>query len=170
MWTLIHNLLDSAKIEAGRVSLELRAEAVTDVVEEALGLIRPLAEAKHIALSWRATAAPPIRVDRARVFQVFANLLGNAVKFTPEQGRVAVSVVPQRDAVLFTVSDSGPGIAADQMGMSSTATGRPAKRAGRGPASASTSQSESWRRTGGISRSNRSWARGRQFSFTLPLA
>jgi len=56
-------------------------------------------------------AAPPVRADRHRVLQVLSNLLGNAVAFTPERGRVALRCRSEGERVVFTVSDTGPGIA-----------------------------------------------------------
>lgn len=115
MNVLIHDLLDLAKIEAGRFAVQRRREDARDVVEEALLLIRPLAEAKRIALSQEVGANAEIHADRERLFQVLSNVVGNAIKFTPEGGAVAVSIEPHEGSVMFSVTDTGPGIPAEQL-------------------------------------------------------
>ena len=115
MNALIQDLLDLAKIEAGRFALQPEPIEVGGLVEETLALMRPLAEARRIAILAPSSHAPPVLADPERVFQVFSNLIGNAIKFTPEGGTIAVTVDPQPGCVLFTVRDTGPGIPADQL-------------------------------------------------------
>ncbi len=126
---LINEVLDMAKIESGRLTVE-RDEAVTgDTVDAALSLIRPQAAARGVALSQRCEGArSAIYIgDEYRVRQVLINLLANAVKFTDQGGRILVSCTvtdaPQRDAglpsgvpyVAFRVTDTGIGIAAEHL-------------------------------------------------------
>ncbi len=115
MSRLIRDLLDSAKIEAEGLSLRPQPESVRALVGDAREAARPLAEQKDVRLEADvAPALPPVRCDRERVLQVLSNLLGNAVKFTPQAGRVAVRAVGRHGAsVLFAVEDTGPGIAPD---------------------------------------------------------
>jgi light-regulated signal transduction histidine kinase (bacteriophytochrome) len=110
MATLIRDLLDVAKIEAGRFQLQIRAESVAEIVSENLLIMEPLATAKQISLQEEVVASGMIRADRERVFQILSNLLGNAVKFTPSGGIVKMRVERSGDDVLFTVADTGPGI------------------------------------------------------------
>jgi signal transduction histidine kinase len=114
MNALVNDLLDLAKIEAGRFELHRQDESVEEVVEEALVLLRPLAEAKHITLEAEVPPAVMVNVDRERVFQVLSNLVGNAIKFTPEAGRVTLHVTADERSVRFVVTDTGPGIPASQ--------------------------------------------------------
>lgn len=115
MNALIHDLLDLAAIEAGRFTLHRRPEEVRDVVDEALMILRPLADNKRISLEEHVIDAPRVELDRERFFQVLSNLVGNAIKFTPEGGTVSVRTEQHGEELLFTVSDTGPGVAADQL-------------------------------------------------------
>ncbi|HEX8437088.1 HAMP domain-containing sensor histidine kinase [Archangium sp.] len=108
---LIRDLLDMASLQAGRVKLDLGRYAADDLVREGLVLLEPLAIQKRIALRARpARERSWVRCDRDRFFQVLTNLVGNALKFTPEDGSVTVTVEPQGDFVRFSVRDTGPGI------------------------------------------------------------
>jgi PAS domain S-box-containing protein len=113
---LIQDLLDVASIEAGRLSLERRREGATSIVGKALRMFEVEASGRHIELSSQAPAdLPALNVDASRIVQVLGNLLRNALKFTPDGGRIAVRAEPRSGNVVFAVSDTGPGIpAADQ--------------------------------------------------------
>jgi chemotaxis family two-component system sensor kinase Cph1 len=114
MNTLIRDLLDLAKLEAGRFTLQRHPQQVGEMIEEALLILRPLADAKRITL----TAAPreaQVNADRDRIFQVLSNLVGNAIKFTPAGGSVNLECDTRAGEVLVTVSDTGPGIPAHMM-------------------------------------------------------
>jgi PAS domain S-box-containing protein len=115
MSRLIRDLLDSAKIEAEGLSLRSQPESVRALVHAARDAARPLAEEKAVRLEADvAPELPAVRCDRERVLQVLSNLLGNAVKFTPEGGGVAVRAVGREGAsVVLAVEDTGPGIAPD---------------------------------------------------------
>ena len=108
---LRQDLLDAASLEAGALSMRPGPVDVGELVEEALKLIEPLAVAKGITLD--RTVSPglrPVQADMERLLQALGNLLGNAIKFTPDAGRVAVAARPVDDGVEIDVSDSGPGI------------------------------------------------------------
>jgi signal transduction histidine kinase len=79
----------------------------TQSVEEA----RPRAEAKGVAISFASDTAVMIEVDKGRIFQLLDNLISNAIKFTPEGGRVDVRIVPKLDGAVLEVSDTGIGLA-----------------------------------------------------------
>jgi two-component system, chemotaxis family, sensor kinase Cph1 len=115
MDALIHDLLDLAKIEAGRFVLRRTVEPVTDVVEETLVILGPLADAKRIQLKVEQAPDLTIELDRERIFQVLSNLVGNAIKFTPEEGRVAIRVALEQGSVVFSVTDSGPGVSEEHV-------------------------------------------------------
>ena len=113
---LIRDLLDMASIHAGQVKLELGRYAADDLVREGLVLLEPLAIQKRIELRTRPCRERLwVRCDRDRVYQVLSNLVGNALKFTPEGGRVTVEVEPEGDFVRFSVSDTGPGMPAEAL-------------------------------------------------------
>jgi two-component system, chemotaxis family, sensor kinase Cph1 len=116
MTTLIQDLLDLAKIEAGRFIVDAKPESIESIVEESIELLHPLAEQKHIALTTSVEApGAHVKADRDRIFQVLSNLIGNALKFTPEGGSVHLAVEQVEECVRFSVRDSGPGISAAQL-------------------------------------------------------
>jgi signal transduction histidine kinase len=113
---LIEDLLDIRRAQAGR--LELRrgdispAALLFDVVETH----RPLFAARDVVLELdRLSALPAISADRDRLLQVLDNLLGNALKFTPQGGRVTAGGRDDGSAVVFWVADTGPGLPADEV-------------------------------------------------------
>lgn len=113
---LISDLLDWGRLEAGGLRLEFQEEKASALVQEAVDSIRPLAEANRLHLTLEMSEAlPSLRCDRTRVLQVLGNLLGNAVKFTPEGGQLTVGVKAQHNAVCFSVRDTGQGIPAEQL-------------------------------------------------------
>lgn len=108
---LIQDLLDVARIQAGRLSVERAPVEARELAEEAVDMHRNLVEQKSIQLDIdTADDLPEVFADRDRILQVFGNLLGNAIKFTPEGGRVTVGAEPVDGVVRFTVRDTGPGI------------------------------------------------------------
>ena len=114
--TLIGDLLDVTRIEAGRLTVSAQPVDAAELVSEAMHDAAPLATEKQLDLdAICAEALPQVAADRARVAQVFSNLLGNAIKFTPSGGRIVVRAEAQADSVRFSVSDTGPGIAADHL-------------------------------------------------------
>jgi len=112
---MLNTLMDISEAESG--TLQLRREPVTlaDVVARAVDLYRDVAEAKGVALS--ADAPPDIVVvaDRTRLEQVAANLIDNALKYTPPGGRVDVEVRRPADAAILRVRDTGAGIPPDEL-------------------------------------------------------
>jgi PAS domain S-box-containing protein len=112
---LINDILDLSKIEAGKLELQIGHVDVRVVCEASLRMIRPAAHAKQQRLTFVCdTALTRVRADERRLKQMLVNLLGNAVKFTPEGGSVGLEAYADTDSgqVLFTVWDTGIGIAA----------------------------------------------------------
>jgi signal transduction histidine kinase len=114
--SLINDILDLSKIEAGRMELELGAFDLPVALDNALTLVRERASRHGIALG---VSVDPqvgaIVADERKVKQVLVNLLSNAVKFTPEGGRVTVTVARANASVEIAVSDTGIGIAHDDL-------------------------------------------------------
>ena len=112
--SLINDILDLSKIEAGRMELELTDFDLPTALDNALTLVRERAGRRSIALQ---SAVDPrlgqVRADERKVRQVVLNLLSNAIKFTPEGGRIDVGAVPKDGFVEVSVSDTGVGIAPD---------------------------------------------------------
>ncbi len=115
MNSLITDLLDLAKIEAGRFSLQRRQEHLRDLIEEALVIVHPLAEAKHIEIASELLDSCAVHVDRERMFQVFSNIIGNAIKFTPDGGTITVVTQQVAGELWISIADTGPGIAEEAM-------------------------------------------------------
>lgn len=108
---LIQDLLDISRIEGGRLVVEQRSQRVGELIEDALEAMRPLAEKKRLRIGTEMDDPnTTIHADRERLYQVFSNLIGNAVKFTPDGGSILVRAANRSDAVEFCVKDSGPGI------------------------------------------------------------
>jgi len=108
---LIEDLLDTAAIQAGRLAVQLRPDPAAAVVGEALDLQEPLAGEKQIVLRRElALDSVALHCDRARVIQLFGNLVGNAIKFCRPGDTVTVTGRPHGDRVEFSVEDTGPGI------------------------------------------------------------
>ena len=109
---LINEILDLAKIEAGKMELQIEPALLQDVVEAVSNTMRSLAVKKSIDLRAECDEClTPFPMDGARIKQVLLNLVGNAVKFTPEGGRVWVRADSGDDAVRVEIGDTGPGIA-----------------------------------------------------------
>jgi signal transduction histidine kinase len=113
---LINNVLDLAKIEAGRMELALSDYSVSDAVEGVRTTLRPLAAEKGLELLASVPADLPVaRGDPGRISQCLMNLAGNALKFT-RAGRVEISVSRLGERLRFQVADTGIGIRADKIG------------------------------------------------------
>ncbi|HWH85349.1 MAG TPA: ATP-binding protein [Pseudomonas sp.] len=110
MNTLLEDLLDTSKIDAGRYSITPQPLDVGLIFEEAQALLLPLAQVKDISISFQADPDLRIHGDPERLFQVLSNLVGNAIKFTPRMGTVGVHAKSVGDEIVFTVRDSGEGI------------------------------------------------------------
>jgi signal transduction histidine kinase len=109
---LIEDLLDVSRIISGKLTLDSSPVGLNQIVENAIEVVQPAAEAKQTRIEFR---RPPIPVritgDGARIQQVVWNLLSNAVKFTPEHGLVIVRLEQAEHVARISVSDNGQGIA-----------------------------------------------------------
>jgi GAF domain-containing protein len=110
--SLINDILDLSKIEAGRMELELTDFHLPQAIENALTLVRERAGRRGIALAHTMDERlGTIRGDERKIKQVLLNLLSNAIKFTPEGGRIEVAAAAKDGSVTVSVSDTGVGIA-----------------------------------------------------------
>jgi PAS domain S-box-containing protein len=111
---LINDLLDMSRIMNGRLVMDVVMLRLSDVVDAAVEAARPTADDRGITLTVASEPeTPPVLADPDRLQQVVANLLGNALKFTPRGGRVRVRLGHTGSKVILTVSDNGIGIAGD---------------------------------------------------------
>jgi signal transduction histidine kinase len=112
---MLNTLMDISEAESGAMQLRREPVALRDVVDRALDLYRDVADAKGVALSVSAAGDVVVSGDRTRLEQVAANLIDNAVKYTPAGGRVDVEVARDGDGARLRVRDTGPGIPASEM-------------------------------------------------------
>ncbi len=108
---LINDLVDSARVASGKLRLEYRPTDLHDIVFNSVEAQRPTAESKSIDLQFRSTSDNIQLVgDSNRLQQVFGNLISNAIKFTPDGGKILVDISTSADSVKVEITDSGYGI------------------------------------------------------------
>jgi two-component system sensor histidine kinase GlrK len=112
---LVNSLLDLSKMEAGMMRFQLEPKNIASLIEQTVEEMGPLADAKKIHLQVSTEALPIIKMDGERILQALRNIIGNAVKFTPEKGRVSVSARRADHGVEVSVADTGPGIPAGNL-------------------------------------------------------
>jgi len=113
---IVNDALDLARVEAGRLELAPRPVALHGLLVEAVALLGPAAGMKQITVTLGEPVAlpPALLLDPVRLRQILLNLLGNAVKFTPEGGVVTLSASTAEGMLVLTVTDTGPGVPEDQ--------------------------------------------------------
>jgi len=113
---MIQDLLDVKRMESGRLTIDARPEPPSALINDTIDMLRPLAAGSTIRLETSIDESlPPVLADAARVQQVLSNLVGNAVKFTPRNGRITVCAERIDGEVRFGVIDTGPGIPPEQV-------------------------------------------------------
>ncbi len=113
---MLNTLMDIAEAEAGMMKLTRERTDLCQLVREVAGLYEYVAEERKVAVQAELPGVCEALADRNRIRQVFANLLDNAIKYTPENGRVTISVRDELDQIVVTFSDTGIGIAPDEQG------------------------------------------------------
>jgi signal transduction histidine kinase len=109
---MINDILDLAKIESGKMEFHVEDFSVRDVCEGLVNLMKPMADRKNIDLECRLDEAIPLlRQDPGKLRQIVYNLISNAIKFTPEGGRVTLTTRVEGRSVVIEVKDTGIGIA-----------------------------------------------------------
>ena len=112
---LINNILDLAKIEAGRMDLHLKTVNIKNLVNETIDTVQPMASANNNELIINVGPLTTIlTVDRQKLMQIFLNLLSNACKFT-KNGKITFDIFSDKSFLYFSVSDTGVGIANDKL-------------------------------------------------------
>jgi CheY-like chemotaxis protein len=112
--SLINDVLDLTKIEAGRIELERETFDLGAALAESVEGLRPLADRKRLAVAVEVEPGSVV-ADRGRLRQIVYNLLSNAIKFTPDGGRIVVRATWQGNDAKIAVTDTGVGIAADDL-------------------------------------------------------
>jgi signal transduction histidine kinase len=112
---MLNTLMDISEAESGTMQLRRESVPLVEVIARAVDLYRDVAEAKGVILASTAPDDVVVVADRTRLEQVAANLIDNAVKYTPAGGRVDVEAARSGDAVVLSVGDTGPGIPPDEL-------------------------------------------------------
>jgi PAS domain S-box-containing protein len=113
---LVEDLMDVARIGPGKVEVDLRPMLLQSVLREAIDMVKPRLDERGHRLEFLAPAVPiAIAADGQRLHQVFTNLLGNAIKYTPDGGRIWVKATIEEDEAVARVQDDGLGIAPDML-------------------------------------------------------
>jgi CheY-like chemotaxis protein len=112
---LVNDVLDFAKLGAGKVELHVTDVALEDLLKGVTELLSPRAREKGLEIAWAAPeGAGQIRADEGRLRQILLNFAGNAVKFTETGGVLIGLSQPQRGRIRFTVEDTGPGVSEEK--------------------------------------------------------
>lgn len=113
---LIQDLLDLARFQAGTLVLRQEPHGAQELLQEVLDSHAGLASEKALGLQVEPVALEMrVRCDRERMLQVFSNLVGNAIKFTPKGGHIVLAADADAEGVVFSVRDNGPGISSEHM-------------------------------------------------------
>jgi len=113
--SIINDILNFSRIEAGQLEYRIEAVSLRTVIDAVVPMIEPQALAKSISIEWHDNADAVAAGDQAKVEQILLNLLSNSVKFTPAGGRIDVGCASREGRVLMTVTDSGIGIAPEDL-------------------------------------------------------
>ncbi len=113
--SLINDILDMSKIEAGKMNLNTEMLQMNEMIEQVVRILRGRAEENSLKLVFDAGHVPEIEADPRAVKQVLLNLMTNAIKFTPEGGVVSIDVTPKSAGLIISVSDTGIGISKDDI-------------------------------------------------------
>jgi signal transduction histidine kinase len=115
--SLINDLLNYSRIEAGQITYEITPVEITPLLERVCQLVEVQAAGKGLTLSIRECPDHVVATaDRVKVEQIILNLVSNAIKFTPQRGAVTLACGSRGDKVFVEVADTGPGIPSDKHG------------------------------------------------------
>lgn len=113
---LVEDLLIISKIELGEMNFHFEDTSLNDAVTNVISLVEPKAKLKNIIISNSVSEKiMPVRADKDRLAQIFVNILDNAVKFTPENGKVSIAAEESKGYVLVTVNDTGIGVPKEEI-------------------------------------------------------
>jgi signal transduction histidine kinase/ActR/RegA family two-component response regulator len=114
---LVNDLLDLSRVAAGKIVLKKQHLDLRDLTRQTLSVVQPLADKEHVALRTAFPAQPVIvEADPVRIDQIIANLLTNAIKYTPEGGHVTLQLAAENGEAIIRVTDDGVGIDPDRIG------------------------------------------------------
>jgi two-component system sensor histidine kinase GlrK len=112
----VNSLLDLSKMEAGMLKYQFTPTDLAVLAIKSLEALAPLAEAKSIFIDNKIGGLQPVQVDQERILQVFRNIIGNAIKFTPENGNIKLEANVRKSFIEVAVHDTGIGIREEDLG------------------------------------------------------
>jgi two-component system phosphate regulon sensor histidine kinase PhoR len=116
MTQMVAELTELSRIETGKARLKLETVNLNLIIEDVMARLSPYARSRRVALLSELPAdLPPVRADNERIRQVVTNLVHNAIKFTPSEGKAIISAKPERDSVVVSVCDTGIGISKEDL-------------------------------------------------------
>jgi PAS domain S-box-containing protein len=116
MDSLIRDLLDVTRVEAGRLAIEASSTDVAELLDDVARTLVPVAAAKSIELRLNVESSlPRVQADRERIRQAISNLIGNSVKFSPRKTEIELAAARRDGEVIISVKDQGPGMTEDQL-------------------------------------------------------
>jgi len=108
---LIADILDISKIQGGNLKLELEKTDLAYCIKESVETVKTFAVKKNISITTKIGKLPKFKFDKNRIIQVLTNLINNATKFTPENGKITIEAEMQKNNILIKVKDTGIGLA-----------------------------------------------------------
>jgi signal transduction histidine kinase len=115
LMTMINNILDIAKMESGRVRLQLKTVSLAGIAGRAIDILEQLARGRKISVQLAAVEEFSVEADPDLLERVFTNLLGNAIKYTPEGGTITITIQDEGAHLRCGVEDTGEGIPAEHL-------------------------------------------------------
>jgi len=115
MLHLVNDLLDVSVIESGKLDLTMRFGSLKKILADRIRLLHAIAEKKNITVEANYGDVPDVRFDASRISQVGDNLIGNAIKFSPNGSRVYVSLQQKERRLQISVRDEGPGLSSEDL-------------------------------------------------------
>jgi PAS domain S-box-containing protein len=112
----VEDLIAAARLEAAHPTVRLRDADLAELARRVAGRFEPIVEGRGVRLSVRAPDRLPVRIDPERMMSAMANLLANALRFTPTEGAIRITVIEHGPGVRLEVADSGPGVPAAERG------------------------------------------------------
>jgi signal transduction histidine kinase len=112
---LVNSLLDLSKMEAGMLKYQFTSTDIAALVIKSLNTLAPLTEAKKIFIENKISNLPAVNVDQERILQVLRNIIGNAIKFTPENGTIKLEAKLSEGFIEIAVHDTGIGIPEEEL-------------------------------------------------------
>jgi signal transduction histidine kinase len=106
----VNKLLEISRLELGETKIKLKRLEVANLIEKTVKEMGPVAKQKRLTITQKIAELPMVEADEDMLREVFVNLLDNAIKFTPEGGRVTIEAKREKDDILVAVTDTGVGI------------------------------------------------------------